>query len=226
VLEELRKATSAWSFWAGDQAQKGLLNGIIVYINADGKTWHRGQRLSKYGMEFYTQSSTSPEENNLVFTPTSAGEGEIAGKVWMKNPMRAVDENEGPWRVQAEFRTPVIARPAVTARLAGLAARNSAPYKAVEAHFQACRTRNLEAIRKTLNANSLSLLSKFEAERGKEAVLAMFAEEAVAPQKMKLDRVIVRSDTAEVIYSSAVKGSKEEVTMRVALENGSWKIGQ
>lgn len=223
---ELRKATDAWSFWAGDQAQKGAFHGIIIYITPDTKSWSRGQRLSKYGMEFYSQSSTDPNDNNLVFAPAAAGPGEVAGKVSMKNPMRAVDEAEGPWRVQAEFRTPVVARPAVTGSFTGAEARNSAPYKAVQAHIQASQKRDMEAIKKTMNANALGMLAKFEADRGKKAVLDMFFEEAAGTQKMKLTKVIVRGDTAEVVFSETSKDSSGQQVMRVVLENGVWKIGQ
>ena len=225
VPVELRKATEAWSFWAGDQAQKGELHGIIVYINPDTKVWSRGQRLSKYGMEFYSQSGSSPELNDLVFAPASAGPGEIAGKVSMKKAMRAVDEEEGPWRVEAEFRTPIVARPAVTASYTGMEARNSAPYKAVQAYLQACQTKDLEAIRKTLNANAQQLLAKYEAAQGKKAVLDMFVQEAAEASKLKLTKVIVRGDTAEVVLSGGSKESNVQQVMRAVLDNGVWKFG-
>ena len=225
VPVELRKATDAWSFWAGDQAQKGELHGIIVYINPDTKVWSRGQRLSKYGMEFYSQSGSSPELNDLVFAPLPAGPGEIAGKISMKTAMRAVDEEEGPWRVEAEFRTPIVARPAVTASYSGMEARNSAPYKAVQAYLQACQTKDLEAIRKTLNGNAQQLLTKYEAAQGKKAVLDMFVQEAAEALKLKLTKVIVRGDTAEVVFSGGSKESKEQQVMRAVLENGGWKFG-
>ena len=66
----------------------------------------------------------------------------------MKKPMRGVEESEGPWQVEAEFRTPVVARPAVTGNFTGAAALDSAPYKAVQAHLLACQKKDLEAIRK------------------------------------------------------------------------------
>jgi len=226
VPMELRKATDAWSFWAGDQAQKGELHGIIIYINPDTKVWSRGQRLSKYGMEFYSQSVSSPELSDLVFASASAGSGEIAGKVSMKKAMRAVDESEGPWQVEAEFRTPVLARPAVTGSFTGAAALNSAPYKAVQAHLLACQKRDLEAIRRTMNPNAQEMLAKFEVARGKKAVLDMFVEEAAETLKLKLTRVTVRGDAAEVVFSGGDKESSSEQVMRLVLDNGVWKIGQ
>ncbi|MCX6634572.1 MAG: hypothetical protein NT090_05730 [Acidobacteria bacterium] len=226
VPMELRKATDAWSFWAGDQAQKGELYGIIVYINPDTKVWSRGQRLSKYGMEFYSQSVSSPELNDLVFAPASAGSGEIAGKVSMKKAMRAVDESEGPWQVEAEFRTPVVARPAVTGSFTGAAARNSAPYKAVQAYLLACQKKDLEAIRKTMSPDAQKTLAQFEAAQGRNAVLDMFVGQAAETLKMKLTSVTVRGDTAEVVFSGGAKESSSQQVIGVVLDNGAWKIGQ
>lgn len=226
VPPEFRKATDAWSFWAGDQARKGELHGIIVYLNPETRVWSRGQRLSRYGMEFYSQSGSSPELNDLVFTPASTATGEIAGKVSMKKPMRAVDESEGPWQVEAEFRTPIIARPAVTASLTGDAARNSAPYKAVQGHLLACQKRDLEAIRRSMNSNAREILAKFEAAQGRKALLDMFAGEAAEALKMKLVGVTVRGDSAEVAFAGVAKDSGSRQVMRVILEDGAWKIGQ
>lgn len=226
VPMELRKGTDAWHSWAGDEAQKGELHGIILYINPDTKVWSRGQRLSGNGMEFYSQSVSSPELNDLVFAPASAGSGEIAGKVSMKKPMSGVDESGGPWQVQAEFRTPVTARPAVTGNFTGAAARDSAPYKAAQAHLLACQKRDLEAIRKTMSPSSREMMAKFEAAQGKSAVLEMFAEEAAGTLKLKLTRVTVRGDTAEVEFSDGSKESSSEQVLRLMLDNGAWKIGQ
>jgi ketosteroid isomerase-like protein len=226
VPMELRKGTDAWSSWAGDAAQKGELHGIILYINPDTKVWSRGQRLSRNGMEFYSQSVSSPELSDLVFAPASAGPGEIAGKVSMKQAMQGVDESGGPWRVEVEFRTRVVARPAVTGSFTGAAARDSAPYKAVQAHLLACQKRDLEGIRKTMSPDSQKMLAMFEAAQGKNAVLDMFTEEAAGTLKLKLTRVTVRGDTAEVVLSGDGKESGSEQVMRLMLDNGAWKIGQ
>jgi hypothetical protein len=226
VPMELRKATDGWEFWASEQAQKGELQGIIVYLDSDTKVWSRGQRLSRNGMEFYSQSVSAPELNDLVFAPAPAGSGEIAGKVSMKKAMRAVMESEGPWQVEADFRTPVAARPTVTGSFTGAAARDSAPYKAVQANLLACQKKDLEAIRKSMNSNAQGMLAKFEAARGKKAVLDMCAQMAAETLKLKLTRVTVRGDTAEVLFSGSDKESSSEQVMHVVLEDGVWKIGQ
>jgi hypothetical protein len=217
---ELRKPSEAWSFWAGDQARKGELHGVILYIDPATKAWSRGQRLSRYGMEFYSQP-----EGDLIFAPAQAAPGELAGKVSMKQPVRTVDEDEGPWRVEAEFRTPVAARPGVTATYTGAEALASGPYKAVQAYLQACQSKDLEVIRKTLNANAQQLLTKYAAEQGRKAVLDMFAAEAAETAKLKLTKVIVRGDSAEIVYSGGSGDSSLQQTMRAVFENGAWKFG-
>lgn len=221
VPMELRKATDAWSSWAGDAAQEGELHGIIVCINPDTKVWNWGQRLSQqHGMESYSQSVSSPELSDLVFAPASAGPGEIAGKVSMKQAMQGVDESGGPWRVEAEFRTPVAARPAVTGSFTGAAARESAPYQVVKAYLLACQERDLEGIRKTMSPSSREMMAQFESAQGPEAVLEMFLGEAAETQKLKLTSVTLRGDTAEVVLSS------NEQVLPLMLDNGAWKIGQ
>jgi hypothetical protein len=228
VPAELRKATDGWNTWAGDQAEKGELHGIIVYLDPDTKVWSRGQKLSQqHGMEFYSESVSSPELSDLIFAPVPAGTGEVAGKVSMKKAMRGVDEDAGPWRVEVEFRTPIVARPAVTASYAGAEARNSAPYKAVQAHLQACQKKDLEAVKESLSLSSQQTLAKFEAAMGKQAVLEMFAEEAAGTMRLKLTKVTVRGDTAQVVFSGDAKESGgEQLAMVVVLESGIWKIGQ
>jgi len=179
------------------------LHGIIVYLNADTKVWSRARGCRKR-MEFYSQSVSPPELNDLVFAPAPAGSGEIAGKVSMKKAMRAVMESEGLGRWSG-LRTPVVARPTVTGSLTGAAARDSAPYKAVQANLLACQKRDLEAIRKTMNSNAQGMLAKFEAARGKKAVLDMCAEMAAETLKMKLTKVTVRGDTADVVFPAAIR---------------------
>jgi hypothetical protein len=225
VPPELQKATDAWSFWAGDQAQKGEMHGIIVYLNPETGVWSRGQRLSANGLEFYSHSASSPEASDLVFTPARAADGEIAGKISMKEAMRGVDEDQGPWRVEAEFRVPVVMRPAITATYTGAEALKSPQYKTVQEHLQACKRQDLDAIRKNLNSNAQKLMAKYEAMQGKEVVLAMFAEEASDIAQAKLTKIIVRGDTAEVMFAGGSDSTVQQ-TLRVALENGVWKYGQ
>jgi hypothetical protein len=144
----------------------------------------------------------------------------------MNKAMRAVDEEEGPWSVAAEFRAPIVLRPAITATYTGAEALNSGPYKAVQAYLEACRKNDLEAIRNTLNSNAQQLPAKYEAAQGKQAVLKIFTEEAAETAKMKLSKAIVRGDSAELIFSSGSGDSRLTQTLRTVLEDGVWKYGQ
>jgi hypothetical protein len=56
-------------------------------------------------------------------------------------------EEEGPWRVEAQFNATVLHRPAVTAVLTGAAALNSPQYKTVMSYFEACRKKDVDAVR-------------------------------------------------------------------------------
>lgn len=223
VPAELRRATDAWSFWAGEQASKGALHGIILYLTPETKLWRRGQMLSSDGLTFYSQSVSSPELSDLVLAPAPAAPGEIAGRASTKQVISGAAAMSGPWRLEAEFRTAVIARPAVTGTLTGAAARNSEPYRAVQAYVQACLKKDLEAIKRVLNSNSLSILAQALASQGENKLLAMFAAEAAELDKARLTKVTVRGETAEIEFSAG-DGSTE--TMRAVLENGAWKIGQ
>lgn len=224
VPPELRKANEVWGFWAGDQARKGAMHGIIVYITPDSKVWSRGQLLSNEGLLFYGQSVSSPELSDLVFTP-AAGAGEIAGKVSTKKVITGAAALGGSWRVEAEFRTAVIARPAVTGSLTGAAAENSAQYKAVQAWAQACLKKDLEAIKRAMSSSSQSSLAEALASQSKSDLLTMFAENAAELRKMKLTRVTVRGETADVEFSGGTGDASSQQVIGLVLEKGVWKIG-
>jgi hypothetical protein len=196
---------------------------VILYIDPVNKTWNRGQFLSRNGFEFYSQSVTSPEMSNFAFTPVDAAAGELAGKAATKKPRRTVEESEGPWSLEAEFRTVLLQRPAVTATLTGAAAAASPQYKIARAYLQAGLAKNLDAIKKTMSADALATLDKMMEKGGTKEALAMFAEEAKETLRLKLARVVVRGDSAEVELKGAPGGL---VTMSTVLENGAWKIGQ
>lgn len=223
VPPNLRKASDKWTFWAGEQAVAGALHGVILYIDPERRIWNRGQFLSRDGLEFYSESASSPELSGLVFTPAAAGENEIAGKVSMKEPRRLIGQGAGEWRVDAEFRTAVLLRPAVTATLTGAAALNSPQYKAVLAFLRAGQKKDLEAIRRTMSSDSLETLSRMIEARGAEPALGMFAEQAAETLRHKPSKVVVRGDSATVEFAV---DPNTTTAMHVVLENGAWKIGQ
>jgi hypothetical protein len=225
VPEELRKATDEWSFWAGGQARKGELHGVILYINPETKEWNSGQFLSRRGLMFFSHTVSSPELRQLIFTSAAAAAGVIAGKVATKKAQQGLDESDGEWRVEAEFRCPIIARPAVTGSLTGAAARDSAPYKAVQAYLQACQKKDLDAIKKAVNAATLAELEQMIAAQGKKALLDMLAEATAETLKMTLTKVTVRGDSAEIAFADPKDSSSQQV-MNAVLEKGVWKLGQ
>ncbi len=225
VPEELRKATDEWSFWAAGQARKGELHGVILYINPETKEWNSGQFLSSRGLMFFSHTVTSPELKQLIFKSAVTREGEVAGRAVTTKAQQGMDEGDGEWRLEAEFRCPIIARPAVTASLTGAAARDSAPYKAVQAYLQACQKKDLDAIKRSVDAATLAELEQMVAAQGKNAVIDLLAEMTAEAHKMTLTRVTVRGDSAEVAFADP-KEPSSKLVMNAVLEKGVWRFGQ
>jgi hypothetical protein len=226
VPEDLRKASDAWRTWAGEQARAGVLHGVIVTIDPATGVWNSGHVLSRRGVMMYSQTVSSPEASNFRFERASSPAEQIASKVSMKEPMSGFDEAEGPWRVEADFRCAVVRPPAVTGVLTGAAGQNSPQYKAVLAFLQACRNKDLEAILRSVDPDSREELTKMVSANGKEDTLAMFGEVAAEALKLKLDRVTIRGDSAEVELADPAPGSEPRQSLRVVLRAGEWKIAQ
>lgn len=227
VPPEARKPGLDLAMWAGEEARAGRLDGIILMIDPQSKVWSRGQRLSKqYGLTFYSHTSTSAEGRVLRFEPAPSGPAELAGKVSMSETMRGMDENDGPWRVEAEFRTPVVQQEAVTARLAGAAALSSPQYKAVMAFNQACKRKDLDAVKGSMDANSQAMLAKMVEQLGRAEALKMLAAMGEEAMTLKTVGVTVRGSKAEVKLMNSTGSERNETVMTVALENGVWKISR
>jgi hypothetical protein len=222
---ELRKAAKDYTLWAGEQARAGEMQGVVIVIDPETNVWSRGHRLSKaHGLTFYSHTSTSPEGRLLHFERAEAGKTEIAGKVSMREPMRGIDESDGPWQIEAEFRTPVVQQDPITAKLTGAEALKSPQYKAVMAFLQASKRKDVEQIKKTMDSNSQATFAQMIAELGRADALKMMAEMAAESLKMKDAEVVVRGSTAEVKLKRTGKNSREEVAMKVALDGGTWKM--
>lgn len=220
--ESMRVSGDSWAFWAAEQARAGALKGIIILINPETNVWTRGQFLSSQGMMFYTHTSTEPEGRILRFEPAAAPNGQIAGKVSMKEPMGGL--GEGPWRVEAEFNAPVIPMPKVTAAISGAAALKSPQYKAVAEFLTACKKKDLEAIRMSMDADSQVMLAEAVKQQGQKAALEMFAGMAEESLKLKTVEVTVRGNVAEVKLSDNKPGERNEHALKVGLANGVWKL--
>lgn len=224
VPGDLRVTGDSWAFWAAEQARAGALKGLIILIDPETNVWTRGQFLSSQGMMFYTHTATDPDARILRFEPAASGGGAIAGKVWMKETMGGL--GEGPWRVEAEFRTPVIPMPKVTATITGAAALKSPQYQAVLAFLKACRSKNLDAIRQTLDPASQAMLAEAVKQQGRDTALEMFAGMAEESLKLKTVEVTVRGSIADVKLSESKAGETNAHELKVSLVNGQWKLAR
>lgn len=226
VPDELRKSGSDWIRWAGDEAQAGRIDGLVAMIDPKTGVWGRGQRLSKaHGLTFYSHSSTSEEGRMLRFEPAAAGQKQLAGKLSMREPMQGVEPSEGPWQVQAEFSVPVIQMEAVTAKLAGKEALNSPQYKAVMAFLKACKNKDVEAIKRSMDSASQGQLAKMLEQMGRVEGLEMLNVMAEDSLSRNIVEVVVRGAKAEVKLLKAGK-ERDEMTISVGLENGAWKMAR
>lgn len=223
----MRKPGMDIAMWAGEEARAGRIDGIILMIDPQTKVWSRGQRLSKeHGLTFYSHTSTSAEGRVLRFEPAPSGPAELAGKVSMNETMRGIDENDGPWRIEAEFRTPVIQQEPVTAKLTGAAALNSPQHKAALAFNRACQRKDLEAVKRSMDANSQAMLAKMIEQMGRDQTVTMLAAMGEDTLKLKAVAVTVRGSKAEVKLMNNAGSERSETTMTLALENGVWKMSR
>ena len=223
--DDLRKASNDWLYWAERQARAGALHGVIVSIDPATALWNRGQLLTSRGLVFYTETVSSPEASDFRFAPAGPIGDQVAGKVSMKAPMSGVQEEDGPWRVEAEFRSAVIRPAAVSGVLTGSAAQSSPQYKAVLDFLDACRKKDAGAILNSMDPQSRKTLAEMIAS-SKEETLNMFAGMAAATAKLKLSTVSVRGDSAEVQFVDPQRGSEPAQSLTVVLANGEWKLAQ
>ncbi len=225
VPEELRNASGAWFFWAQKQAKAGTVHGLILTINPATGVWDRGQLLTLNGFMFYTETGSSPEESRLSFAADGPIGDRAGGKVRMKEPMPTMQEDDAHWSVEADFRCAVIPRPAVTATLTGAAALSSPQYRAVLAFLEACRKGNVEAIRAAVDAHSRESLGAMIASNKQEA-LKMFAHMAADTTALKLAKIIVRGESAQLQFVDPRRGADVQQSMSVLLVDGEWKIAR
>ncbi|MGC9970203.1 MAG: hypothetical protein ABSE56_06405 [Bryobacteraceae bacterium] len=225
VPDDLRQASDDWRYWAQKQARAGALHGVIISINPATGVWDHGQVLTSRDPVFYSETASSPELRDLRFEPAGPIGDQVAGKVSMKAPLSSAHDEDGRWRVEAEFRSAVIRRAALSGVLTGSAAENSPQYKAVLAFLNACQKKDLDAIRNSMSPQSRETLAEMIAS-GKEAALDMFAGGAAETASLKLSKVTIRGDSAEVEFVNPKPGAGGRETYSVALSNGEWKLAQ
>ncbi|MGO9230036.1 MAG: hypothetical protein ACLQKA_12630 [Bryobacteraceae bacterium] len=225
VPDDLRKASRDWIYWADKQARAGALRGVVLNIDPATGIWSGGQLLTRQGAEFYSETVSSPELSDLQFAPAGPIADQVAGKVSMKKPMSGAHDETGAWRVEAEFQATVIRPAAVSGVLTGAAALNSPQYKAVLAFMDACKKKNLEAIINSVDPKSReSMAEMFKANQAE--ALNMFAGMAAEAAAMKLNKVTVRGDSAEIAFGDGKPDSEPKQSLRVVLAKGEWKIAQ
>jgi hypothetical protein len=225
VPAELRKASNDWRTWVGEQAGAGAIHGLIVTINPETKVWDSGSVLTRQGFMFYTETVTGGEPRQLQFEPSGPIGARAAGKLTMKKPMHGMSDDDGPWRVEAEWSADVVRRPAVTGVLTGAEARNSAQYKAARAFLEACHKKDLEAIRAAVDPKTRDAMMQMFSGPAKEETLTAFSQMANDALTYTLTKITVRGDSAELDFKDP-KDSGSSQKLRVVLAGGEWKLAR
>ena len=225
VPDDLRKASNDWLYWADKQARGGALHGVVLSIDPASGIWSGGQLLTRQGAEFYSETVSSPELSDLRFAPAGPIGDQVAGKISMKATMKGAHDETGAWRVEAEFHAAVIRPAAVSGVLTGAAAQNSPQYKAVLEFLDASRKKDADAIINCVDPQSRESMAEMFKSNKAEA-LNMFANMAAEAAAMKLNKVTVRGDSAEIDFGDGKPGSEPKQSLRVVLAKGEWKLTQ
>lgn len=223
--DELRKASTGWFYWADRHARAGELHGLILNIDPETGVWDSGQLLTRSGLMIYSESVSSPELSRLRFAPEGKLGDHVAGKVSMKESMATMMEGDVRWTVAANIHCDVIPPPTVSAVLTGKAALESPEYKAVLAFLDVCQKKDLDSIRKSVDLPSWESLAAMLA-TNKPATLKMVADNAAGTAKLKIDKITVRGDSAELQFVNPKGGSDDNQSLSVTLVNGEWKMSQ
>jgi hypothetical protein len=226
VPDEMRKASNEWRMWVSDQAGAGALHGLIVTIDPETKVWDSGSVVTKQGLMFYTETVMGDEPRQLQFEPAGPIGARVAGKVSMKKPMHGMSDDDGPWKVEAEWSTDVVRRPAVTGTLTGAEARNSPQYKAARAFLEACRKKDIEAIRAAIDPKTRDAMMQMFSGPSKEETLTAFSKMAEDALTYTLTKVTIRGDMAELDFKDPKPDSGSSQKLRVVLAGGEWKLAR
>jgi hypothetical protein len=224
--DEFRKASNDWRLWVSEKAEAGAIHGLILTINPETKVWDSGSVITKRGLMFYTESVYGTEDRKLRFEASGPIGNRVAGKVSMKEPMHGMSDDDGPWRIEAQWSAAIVRRPAVTGVLTGADAKNSPQYKAVKAFLEACKKKDVEAIRAAIDPKTRdSMMQMFSGEH-KEDALNSFEQMANDTLTYTLTKITVRGDTAEVAFKDPKSDSGVSQTLRVVQAGGEWKMGR
>jgi hypothetical protein len=144
----------------------------------------------------------------------------------MKEPMHGMSDDDGPWRVDAEFSVAVVRRPAVTGELTGAEARNSPQYKAAMAFLEACRKKDIDAIRAAIDPKTRDAMMQMFSGPSKEDALNSFSQMATEALTYKLTKITLRGDAAELEFKDPKPDSGSSQKLRVVLAAGEWKMAR
>jgi len=225
VPDELRKASTGWFYWAEKEARAGRLHGLILTIDPETGIWDHGQLLTPSGFMLYSEFVSPPDPGSLQLALDGKPSDHVAGKVSMKESMPTMLGDKSRWTVAAEFHCEVIPRPAISGVLTHSAALDSPEYEAVRAFLEACKQGDFEAIRNSVDPQSRESMASMFA-HNKSETLKMFAGMAAETSKLKLNKITVRGDSAEVVFVSSKSGSRNRQSFRVVLVDGEWKLTQ
>jgi hypothetical protein len=226
VPDAMRKPSNDWRIWVSDQAGSGAIHGLIVTINPETRVWDSGSVLTKRGLMFYTESVYGDEPRKLQFALAGPIGAHAAGKLSMKEPLHGMSDEDGPWRVEAEWSADVVRRPAVTAVLTGAEARNSAQFKAAAAFLEACRKKDVDAIRAAIDPKTRDAMMQMFSGPDKDDTLTAFSQMADATLAYTLTKITVRGDSAELDFKDPKPDSGSSQKLRVVQASGEWKIAR
>ncbi|HKE27949.1 MAG TPA: hypothetical protein VKB88_36590 [Bryobacteraceae bacterium] len=226
VPDELRKASNDWRLWVSEKAEAGTIHGLILIINPETKVWDSGSVVTKRGFMFYTESVSGDQPRNLHFETAGAIGDRVAGKVSMKEPMHGMSDEDGPWRIDAQLASAVVRRPPITAVLTGAEAQTSAQYKAIMAFLEACKKKDVDAIRAAADPKTRDSMMQMFSGPQKEDALDSFSQMAADALTYKLTKITVRGDSAAVELKDPKPDSGSSQTLRVVLAGGEWKMAR
>jgi hypothetical protein len=149
-----------------------------------------------------------------VYEPQEVDKSTVAGRFYRKSPG---EFNGVKFTYDATAKATIWKEPPPT--FSGAAAKNSPQGKVALAFLRAGHEGNVAAMRKLVTASSIADL---DGPMGKDIIDMM--KMGPDPRKLKLTRVDVDGETAEVTFEQKVKGGEETTKVGLRLENGEWKV--
>ena len=192
-------------------AEAGKLHAVEVTLNSEKQPVSGGllhEAFSKTGG--YVSVAGMHE-----FKATAFDGKRVAGTLGMEKPNEFMGNT---FEYSATFDAPVWRRPPPTAT--GAAAVQSAPGKAALAFLNAAKTGKAAELKKTLSAELARQLDGPDGKQMLEALKGMTPD----PKTGEMESVDVHGDVAEVTIVEKSKDGSVTSTIKLALEQGVWKV--